>query len=84
MVMILIESMQNSTINLQTLATIFDSVKYGSTITDKNSRIIYTNPSFTTITRYTQEEAIGKNPGMLHSGNHGKDFYMEMWAKISS
>lgn len=75
-------SPQHILINLEQEPIIFDYINNGITITDKNSSIIYTNPTFTKITGYSKEEAKGENPGILHSGKHGHDFFKEMWEKI--
>lgn len=75
---------KNILINLEQLGTIFDHISNGITITDKNSVILYTNPGFTRITGYSKEEAKGENPGILHSGQHNKDFYAAMWQKVIS
>lgn len=69
-------------INLEERPLIFDYVNNGVAITDKKSTILYTNPAFTKITGYTSSEAIGGNPGMLHSGKHNKKFYQNMWQSI--
>jgi len=42
------------------------------------------NRAFTQITGYTEDEVIGKHPGMLSSGRHGLDFYAEMWESINN
>jgi len=73
---------QHILINLEQEPIIFDYINNGITITDKNSSIIYTNPTFTKITGYSKEEAKGENPGILHSGRHKHDFFKEMWQKI--
>lgn len=49
-------------------------------VTDANNKILRVNHSFTEITGYTNEEAIGKTPGMLHSGRHDQAFYRNMWS----
>ena len=72
------------TIDLNQSSTIFDHVKNGVVITDQNSKILYVNPGFTTVTLYSKEEVMGENPGMLHSGKHDKNFYLEMWAQITN
>jgi PAS domain S-box-containing protein len=51
----------------------------GVVVTDANNNILRVNHAFTEITGYTNEEAIGKTPGMLHSGRHDKEFYRNMW-----
>lgn len=56
----------------------------GIVITDYDGRIQAVNPSFTTLTGYSREEAIGQTPAMLSSGRHDKHFYAEMWQHLKS
>ncbi|WP_420476922.1 EAL domain-containing protein [Noviherbaspirillum sp. ST9] len=51
-------------------------------ITDLESRIIYVNPAFTEITGYTEAEIVGRNPRILHSGQHEPEFYEAMWERL--
>jgi len=52
-------------------------------IADADINIIRTNQAFTQITGYTQEEAVGRNPGaLLKSGKHDAAFYQEMWQHL--
>ena len=60
-------------------ASVFDHAQEGIFVTDAEQRILELNPSFTTITGYAREEAIGRTPNMLSSGRHGPDFYSELW-----
>lgn len=53
-------------------------------ITDTYGNIEYTNPKFTEITGYTAAEALGKNPRILNSGEHPKEFYKHLWQTISA
>ncbi|MDE3059003.1 MAG: PAS domain S-box protein [Bacteroidota bacterium] len=53
-------------------------------ITDAKGKIIYVNPAFERVTGYSREEIIGKNPNMLSSGIHGKDFWYGVWDRILS
>lgn len=52
-------------------------------ITDKNGTIEYANPAFEKISGYSLTEALGKNPRVLKSGKHSKEFYSELWKTIS-
>jgi len=52
-------------------------------ITDRGGTILYVNPAFETITGYSVEEAVGKNPRILHSGRHDESFYRKMWATLA-
>ena len=51
-------------------------------ITDKNGSIEYVNPTFSEVTGYSAEEAIGQNPRILKSGSLPESFYKEMWLTI--
>lgn len=53
-------------------------------ITDTSGSIQYVNPAFERLTGYTQAEAIGQNPRILKSGEHGPEFYKDMWSTIKS
>jgi PAS domain S-box-containing protein len=64
---------------LQLLNRAIESSSVSVIITDEKGDIIYTNPFFTQITGYSQEEAIGKNPKIINSGWHSKEFYQELW-----
>jgi diguanylate cyclase (GGDEF)-like protein/PAS domain S-box-containing protein len=58
---------------------VLDTVTEGVVITDPHNRIIFVNPAFTTITEYTRDEVLGRDPSFLQSGRHGPDFYGNMW-----
>ncbi|MES2013967.1 MAG: EAL domain-containing protein [Pseudomonadota bacterium] len=53
-------------------------------ITDADAKIIRVNQSFEIVTGYSEAEVIGKNPSILNSGRHEKDFYELMWQEINS
>jgi PAS domain S-box-containing protein len=53
-------------------------------ITDLKGDIEYVNPTFTKITGYTFEEAIGNNPRILKSGHTQDDEYKSMWETLTS
>ena len=53
-------------------------------ITDKDGIIEYVNAKFTDLTGYTLDESKGKNPRILQSGLHTKEFYKTLWDTISS
>jgi len=69
--------------NFRFAMKILDNTHEGVMTTDSNSRIIYVNPAFTTITGYSQEEAIGESPRLLRSDKHDATFYKEMWKIIT-
>lgn len=51
-------------------------------ITDRSGTILWTNPAFTTLTGFSAEEAVGRNPRILKSGRHEREFYKKLWATI--
>jgi len=51
-------------------------------LTDAKGILIYVNPAWTKIYGYTPDEALGKSPGILHSGFQDRAFYDAMWADI--
>jgi len=53
-------------------------------ITDVNSNIIRVNRAFTEITGYSAADVLGKNPRIMSSGQHSRDFYIEMWQQLLS
>lgn len=64
------------------LAMIFENSGEGIVITDYLNRIIETNKSFSRLTGYSREEALGENPRILKSEVAGKEFYEAMWSSI--
>ncbi|HIE55365.1 MAG TPA: diguanylate cyclase, partial [Chromatiaceae bacterium] len=51
-------------------------------ITDTQGRIQYVNPAFEATTGFQASEVIGKNPNILSSGKHHREFYAHMWNTI--
>ncbi|WP_372772180.1 PAS domain S-box protein [Mangrovibacterium sp.] len=51
-------------------------------ITDLEGNIQYVNSAFEQVTGYSKDEAIGRNPRFLQSGNTNPDVYNELWASI--
>ena len=52
-------------------------------ITDVAGNIQYVNPAFEAATGYARQEALGKNPRMLQSGEQDA-FYRGLWQRISA
>lgn len=73
---------KEATERLRLFARIFDTINEGVVVTDASNQILFVNPAFSVITGYSPEEAIGKDPGMLHSGLMDPLFYEKMWQSI--
>ncbi|MFD0698193.1 EAL domain-containing protein [Paenibacillus sp. GCM10027628] len=67
---------------LQLHARVFETASEGIMITDTKGTILSVNPAFTETTGYTEDEALGQTPRMLHSGVQDAEFYIHMWASI--
>jgi diguanylate cyclase (GGDEF)-like protein/PAS domain S-box-containing protein len=70
-------------LELKIAATAFESQE-AMAVTDANGLILRVNQAFINVTGYTQAEVLGKNPRILQSGRHGKEFYINMWNSIHS
>lgn len=53
-------------------------------ITDPAGNIEYVNSMFARVTGYTPEEALGKNPRFLKSGNFPAEYYKTLWETITA
>ncbi|MEX2116580.1 MAG: PAS domain S-box protein [Bacteroidota bacterium] len=51
-------------------------------ITDARGVMVYVNPAFERTSGYSGRELIGRNPNILNSGRHSKDFWRNVWTKI--
>ncbi|WP_262963693.1 EAL domain-containing protein [Methylobacter psychrophilus] len=68
---------------LRIAATAFQ-VQEGLMVTDAKGILLRVNNAFTTITGYSSQEVIGKNPSFLKSGRHDATFHTQMWSTINS
>ena len=68
---------------LQLAASVFDNAHEGIMITDSRGLIVEVNSTFSELTGYSREEALGKTPDLLKSGHHDAAFYAAMWRDIN-
>lgn len=68
---------------LRIAAAAFESQE-GIFVTDTDNTILRVNRAFSTITGYSEAEAIGQTPHLLSSGKHPQAFYDEMWRQLQS
>lgn len=68
---------------LQLAASVFSHAREGIMITESDGVIIDVNEAFTTITGYSRDEIIGKNPRVLSSGRQTKAHYKSMWNSLT-
>ncbi len=70
-------------IELELDARVFNSTTEGIIITDSTNKIINCNSAFTTITGYTKNEVIGKNPSLLSAKETPVEVYKQMWETLN-
>lgn len=78
----LLDAERQYTESLQLYLNVIEQSPLSIVITDTDGNIEYTNPYFSEVTGYPREEALGKNPRILRTGQTGADVYREMWETI--
>jgi two-component system, chemotaxis family, CheB/CheR fusion protein len=69
---------------LRLAARVFDHSGEGIVVTDAEGLIVTVNQAFKLVTGYSEQEAIGRTPAMLHSGKHSPEFFQSMWQSIAT
>lgn len=67
---------------LKLAASVFSSAIEGIMITDPSGIIIDVNESFSKITGYQKEQAVGRNASILNSGRQPRSFYRHLWRDL--
>ncbi|MFN8624155.1 MAG: EAL domain-containing protein [Chloroflexota bacterium] len=75
---------QEERLERERLATAIEQSGDSVLITDLQARLVYVNSAFTRQTGYAPEEAIGRNPRFLKSGEHPPAFYEAMWQTLTA
>ena len=68
--------------SLKLAANVFVHAREGIMITDAAGQIMDVNETFSRITGYSREEALGQNPRILNSGRQGAEVYASMWKSL--
>lgn len=74
---------RNNLRSLEMSSAVYEHTMDGVLITDRHNHIIHVNDAFLNITGYTLESVIGKDPKLLKSGQHDKQFYQKIWNQLS-
>ncbi len=69
----------NGEARLQLAASVFTHAREGIMITDATGTIVEVNDTFSRITGYSHDEALGQNPRLLKSGRQTQAHYTAMW-----
>ncbi|MBW2485798.1 MAG: PAS domain S-box protein, partial [Deltaproteobacteria bacterium] len=75
---------QEATAELKKVTEAVEQSPVSVVITAKDGTIEYVNPTFSEVTGYSADEAIGQNPSILKSGDLSESFYKELWDTILS
>jgi PAS domain S-box-containing protein len=67
---------------MRKLSSALEGIADAVVITDRDGRIEFVNAAFEEVTGYSRDEALGKNPSLLHSGQHDREFFQELWQTI--
>ncbi len=68
--------------NLHLATEVIKNVQEAIVIIDESKKIISVNPAFTSITGFTEDEAIGKIPRIFNDDLNNKDSYQAMWSSL--
>ncbi len=63
-------------------SAVFEHTVDGIVLTDAENRIISVNKAFSNITGFAEADVLGKDPKILKSSVHDKQFYQQMWEQI--
>ena len=69
---------------LKLASCVFDNTLDGVLITDAEGIILSVNPSFSEITGFSKQEAVGQTPRILQSQQHDQAFYAVMWHELTT
>lgn len=75
-------SVDSSNISDPIIEKIFDHTNEAILITDNQGIIQTVNKSFTNITGFSSNDAVGKTPAILNSGKQDKYFYKQFWRQL--
>jgi len=67
---------------LELAGKVFEASIDAIMVTDVDGAIMAINPAFTRITGYSDQDVLGKSPGLLKSDRHDEQFYKTIWATI--
>jgi diguanylate cyclase (GGDEF)-like protein/PAS domain S-box-containing protein len=70
--------------HLRLAARIFEQSTEGFVITDAGNNIVMINQAFSAITGFSEADVIGRNPRILASGLHDRDFFEAMWKAVNT
>jgi PAS domain S-box-containing protein len=67
---------------LHLLSKALESAANAIVITDRGGTITWANPAFSKLSGYRLEEALGRKPSLVKSGEHDQAFYQTLWETV--
>lgn len=77
-----ITSRKNAEIEMRLSAAVYSSLTEAIMVVGPNDEILAVNPSFTVLTGYSQDEAIGQLSTLIQSLEHNSELQNKMWSEI--
>jgi len=78
----LVDDLREQNSELRRFRNAVEHAGHAILITDTNGVIEYVNPAFEELTGYAADEAVGKTPRILKSGEQDRQFYDRLWETI--
>ena len=79
-----IAQLQEKNDRLQIAQQVYDFSKDGIIITNAENHIVYVNASLEEMSGFSMAELEGENPRILSAGQHGGEFYQQLWQDLST
>jgi len=73
---------EDGDVRLRSFKRAVDQAGHSIYITDTDGTVRYVNPAFEATTGYAAEQAVGRTPRILKSGEHSAAFYEDLWDTI--
>jgi PAS domain S-box-containing protein len=67
---------------IELMSNVVEATADAVIVTDRGGRIEYVNPAFETATGYSRAEVLGRDPSILKSGAHTREFYAGLWRTL--
>lgn len=78
-----LENLEFVTNEMMLFSKLLENSSEGIFVTDASKNIVFVNSAFISLTGYSKEEVLGRNPRFLKSGRHDLQFYKNIWSEIN-
>ncbi|MDQ5909437.1 MAG: hypothetical protein QG599_1532, partial [Pseudomonadota bacterium] len=68
---------------LRLAGAVLEGARESIVVTDPDGHILAANPAFTTLSGYTEAEALGRNPRFLQSDLHTNTYFTALWQTVA-